>query len=194
MVGLSLRQLFAHAAWVLVSAVAVATVPDSAHADTFRATVTSVQDGDSLTVRSGPRGAGRLLRIRLAGIDAPESKQPFGQAARDSLKAQVDKREVALACHKQDRYQRRVCRVQVVAPSGLASQGHPNADDVNREQLKRGMAWHDIRHQGELPQAVREADARAEAQARAARRGLFSQPGPTPPWEWRSRQRKLGVR
>ncbi len=138
------------------------------------ATVNSVQDGDSLTVKL-PGQAG-IQRVRLAGLDAPELEQPFGAAARDSLRALALKREVRLACHKQDRYQRWVCRAQLTSPPGL---------DLSREQLLRGMAWQDQRFQAELPAALREADARAQAQARARQLGLFSRPNPIPPWQWR---------
>lgn len=142
-----------------------------------RATVTSVQDGDSLTVKLP--GGGATQRVRLVGIDAPELRQPMGHASRESLRSLALRREVALTCNKQDRYARWVCRAHLSA----------NGTDLSREQLLRGMAWQDRRRQGELPAPMRAADERAEAQARRAGRGVFSQPDPVPPWQWRRAHR-----
>jgi endonuclease YncB( thermonuclease family) len=145
---------------------------------TLSATVTSVQDGDSLSVRLAGRTG--TQRVRLAGLDAPELRQPMGQASRESLRVLALRREVALTCHKQDRYERWVCRARLL----------PHGTDLSREQLLRGMAWQDRRHQAELPAATQTADAQAEALARQERRGVFSQPNPVPPWVWRRAERQ----
>lgn len=44
--------------------------------------VVRVLDGDTIEVL---QNSGALSRVRLAGIDAPEKKQPFGQRSRQSL-------------------------------------------------------------------------------------------------------------
>jgi endonuclease YncB( thermonuclease family) len=165
--------------WLLAaSALAAGTGATPTGAAPLRAIVNSVQDGDSLTVKLP--GATDMQRVRLAGLDAPELRQPMGQASRESLRALALRREVALTCHKQDRYARWVCRARLTS----------NGADLSREQLLRGMAWQDQRHQAELPTATRAADAQAEAMARAERRGVFSQPHPLPPWEWRRAERQ----
>ena len=54
--------------------------------DTFTGAVTKVHDGDSIHIT--PKGEKRVI-IRLAGIDAPEIKQPFGIASRDRLRSMI---------------------------------------------------------------------------------------------------------
>lgn len=45
-------------------------------------------------------------KIRLTGIDAPESKPAFGQASKRALSEREYGREVSLECGKTDRYPR----------------------------------------------------------------------------------------
>ena len=62
----------------------------------------------------------------------------------------------------------------------------PDGRSLNQELVRQGMAWHYRRyapHDSTL--------SRRESEARAARRGLWSQPNPVPPWEWRSRGPEL---
>lgn len=62
--------------------------------------------------------------------------------------------------------------------------------DVNREQVARGFAWHYVAYGREQSAMDRERYAAAESWARAERRGLWSIPNPTAPWDFRKRQRK----
>lgn len=77
-------------------------------------------------------------------------------------------------CHKTDRYGRKVCRVLV---GGV---------DVGLEQIRAGLAWYFRRYGNELPPNRRQQYADGEAQAKDARRGLWADVAPVPPWEWRS--------
>lgn len=84
-----------------------------------------VLDGDTVLIRR----AGGLVKIRLAGIDAPEKDQAFGADSRDSLSDIVKDKRVNVASQAVDRYGRMVAKLSV---DGL---------DVNAEQVRRGMAW-----------------------------------------------------
>ncbi|XAI95637.1 hypothetical protein [Microcystis phage Mae-JY22] len=128
--------------------------------------VVSVQDGDTLTVLV--EGC-RPLKVRLAEIDAPEKKQPFNQPAKKSLAAMCHGVRATVKVQTYDRYGRAVGRVFC---EGV---------DANREQLARGLAWLYVAF------ATDESLIEVEAEAREARRGLWSEPNPTPPWEWRRR-------
>lgn len=126
--------------------------------------VVAVADGDTLTLAVD---GNEPIHIRLAGIDAPEHDQPFGQRSKQSLAELAFGKTASVAVSKIDDYGR---RIGVVTVAGV---------DVEAEQVRRGLAWV-YRHYGD--------DARLlalEAEAKAARRGLWADANPMPPWEWR---------
>lgn len=131
--------------------------------------VVRVSDGDTFT---GLDAANRQIKIRLHGIDAPETRQAFGTAARKSLAHLIAGKTVSVAEVDRDRYGRVVARVRV------------DDLDVNREQVARGMAWRFERYdrQNEFGQA--------EARARGARAGLWADAAPIPPWECLTKKTK----
>ncbi len=139
--------------------------------------VVSVADGDTLTV--APEGAGRV-KVRLYGIDAPEVRhketpgQPFGQNARRALRALTLGRNVAVAIVDIDAHDR---AVGVVYESGV---------DINLAMVREGWAWAYRRYLS-APYASEYLD--AEREARAKHCGLWQQPNPSPPWEYRRRAR-----
>ena len=98
-----------------------------AQADNLVGKVVHVADGDTLTVLDDAK---TQHKIRLAGIDAPESKQAFGQVSKHSLADQVAGQVVAVEWDKVDRYGRKVGKVI------LGSQ------DANLRQIQLGLAWH----------------------------------------------------
>lgn len=99
-------------------------VSASAFGEEFFARVIVVIDGDTVLIR---RSSG-LVKIRLAGIDAPEIAQDFGATAKHSLSGLVKGRQVKIASEAMDQYGRMVAHLSV---DGL---------DVNAEQIRRGMA------------------------------------------------------
>ena len=111
-------------------------------------------------------------KIRLHGIDAPEKKQAFGNASRKFLSGLVANREVRVTCSKRDRYGR---IVGIVFLDGR---------DVNLEMLKAGLAWHYKKYDS-TP-----AYAQAEAEARAAKRGLWQDKSPIEPESFRKAKRE----
>jgi endonuclease YncB( thermonuclease family) len=136
--------------------------------------VVGVTDGDTITVLDGARAQ---HTVRLGGIDAPERGQPFGTVAKENLSKLVYDRRVEARCWKRDRYGREVCSVFL------------GTRDAGLEMIRDGYAWHFKEFQAEQSPEEREVYARTEESAKAARRGLWSEPNPLPPWDWR-RSRK----
>lgn len=132
--------------------------------------VVGVADGDTITVLDAQH---RQHKIRLAGIDAPEKKQPFGTRSKQNLSALVFGKTVAVEWGKRDRYQRIVGKVLVA--------GH----DASLEQLRAGLAWWYRQYAKEQTPEDRALYEAAEAEAGTARRGLWSDSKPIPPWDWR---------
>ena len=131
--------------------------------------VVSIQDGDTLTVLVSKK----QIKVRLTEIDAPERKQPFGTRSRQSLAELCANKDARIVVQGKDRYGRTLGRVRC---AGM---------DANAEQVRRGMAWVFERY------AAKESRLYAmEAEARAARRGLWQDARPVPPWEWRQRTRQ----
>jgi len=144
------------------------------HAAELRGLAVSVADGDTITVLDS---ANQQHRIRLAGIDAPEKGQPFADRSRLHLAKYVRGQEVIVNWHKRDRYGRLV--------GSVIAFGH----NINLEQVRAGFAWWYREYAREQRPEDRQVYERAEEEARAARRGLWSEANPTPPWEWRSKRR-----
>jgi endonuclease YncB( thermonuclease family) len=114
--------------------------------------VVGVTDGDSLKVLMD----GRQTAVRLEGIDAPETSQPFGKAAKAALSDLVFGRVVVLVpLEKPDRYGRTLARVLV---GGV---------DVNQEMVRQGLAWHYLEYSTDQSLAA------AESEAWQSQRGLW---------------------
>ena len=145
-------------------------LPPASRAIEWVGTVVGIADGDTLTLLDGSK---TLHRIRIDAIAAPERSRPYGQRARQSLADLAHGRGARAECAKTDRYRRAVCRVTV---DGL---------DVGLEQVRRGLAWHYVKYAREQSVEVRLDDARAEADARMARIGLWTAPQPIAPWDYR---------
>lgn len=116
-------------------------------------------------------------KIRVAGIDAPEKAMPWGQRAKQALSDHVFGRDVRVDWSKRDRYGRIVGKVIV------------GGKDAGLALVGEGLAWHYKKYENEQPLADRLEYARLENEARAMRRGLWSDPAPIPPWEWRKHKK-----
>lgn len=137
--------------------------------------VIGVSDGDTISVLNAAK---QVHRVRLAGIDAPERRQAFGERARQALSSLVFGKEVRVVWKKSDRYDRLV---------GVVWLGD---EDANLRLISMGLAWHYKAYQDEQSFSDRLRYAASENAARKARSGLWSDPNPIPPWEFR----KLGTR
>ena len=131
--------------------------------------VVGVHDGDSITVLAS---GNEQIKVRLEGIDAPELKQPFSQSAKEALSSLVFGKDVNFERLKKDRYGRTIAVIFV---------GQTN---VNLELVKLGFAWrYDAYSQNPVLLD-------AQNSAKAAKRGLWADPSPVPPWEWRASKKK----
>lgn len=132
--------------------------------------VVGISDGDTLTLLTPDR---RQTKVRLAEIDTPERRQPYGSRAREALADLAFRRQVRVVVAETDRYGRSVGKV------------YAGGREVNAEMVRRGAAWVYERYNRDprLPAL--------QAEARAARRGLWALPEAErlPPWEWRRRAR-----
>lgn len=133
-------------------------------AQAFPAEVIAILDGDTVIALDAQK---RQTRCRLYGIDAPEKAQAYGQVAKQSLSDMVFRRQVDVQALDTDRYGRTICRLTL---GGV---------DINLEQVTRGMAWVYRRYTSDALYL------RAEDAARAHHRGLWSDPLPVPPWDYR---------
>lgn len=127
----------------------------------------NVSDGDTLTVLVDSQE----IKIRLDGIDAPESKQPFGDKSKQALRELTHGKTVTVSISGKDRYGR---SIGVVAVDGL---------NVNETLIERGLAWHYKRFSTSARLA------KLEQEAREAKRGLWVDADPVAPWEWREREK-----
>jgi endonuclease YncB( thermonuclease family) len=132
--------------------------------------VVGVSDGDTLTLLDANR---TQHKIRLAGIDAPEKAQAFGQASKKSLSDLVYRKQVTVYWDKTDRYQRTLGKVTL------------NEQDICLEQVKRGMAWHYKQYQRDQSPEDRLKYDQAEKEARHNRIGLWADESPVEPSTFR---------
>ena len=111
-------------------------------------------------------------RIRLSGIDCPEKGQAYGNNAKHAASELVFGKEVTLQTHGLDKYGRTLA--DVLLPGGM---------NLNQELVKQGWCWWYPKY---APgDTVLEG---LEKEARAAKKGLWVDPQPVPPWEWRKRK------
>lgn len=145
----------------------------SASAETIQGKVIRVADGDTITVLDQSQ---IQHKIRLSGIDAPEKGMPFGQKSKEHLSKLVAGKQVSVETTKLDRYGRNVGKVLV------------NGLDANLAQVEAGLAWHYKAYEREQSVTDRQVYGEAEDRAREAKKGLWLDREPVPPWEWRRRK------
>ena len=107
------------------------------------------------------------VKVRLAGIDTPEKRQPFGNRAKQALSSLAFQKQALVEIETKDRYGRTVGIVFV------------NGQNVNTELVKQGMAW--VYRKYNKDKALYELESRAKKE----RLGLWLDENPVPPWEWR---------
>ena len=129
--------------------------------------VVGVVDGDLMTCLDD---SGGQHKVRLAEIDAPDLGQDYGTSAREKLADYVFGKTVQVVDQGKDRSGRWIARVYV------------DGVDINRELVAQGAAWHYAAASSDPSLAP------LQEQARSRRLGLWAQPDPLPPWEWRQQQ------
>jgi len=139
----------------------------AAATEEFHGRVVGVTDGDTITVLRN----GRAVTVRLAGIDAPERHQAYGQRAKQFAAALAHSRAVTVRVTGRDRYGRILGEVLL-----------PDGRSLNQELVRAGYAWWFRKYSQDARLA------RLEAEAREGRRGLWADRAPEAPWEFRSRR------
>jgi len=139
-------------------------------AATLYGKVVHIADGDTLTILVV---GNEQVKIRLAGIDTPEKAQPFGNKAKQSLAALTFQKQASVEIETKDRYGRTVGRVIVAGK------------DVNAELVRQGMAWVYRKYTNDQTLYA------LEAQAKRAKRGLWTTDHPIEPWLWRKGKRTV---
>ena len=131
--------------------------------------VVGVSDGDTLTLLVPDGASFKQVKVRLGEIDTPESKQPYGERAKQILSDLAFGKQARVMVQDTDKYGRTVGRVYV---GGV---------DVNAEMVKQGAAW--VYRQYAKDQTL----FRLEEQAKATTQGLWGLPEAQrcPPWDWR---------
>ena len=141
-------------------------------AEEFIGEVVAVTDGDTIGVMRD----GKMVKVRLYGIDAPEKKQPYGTAAKKALMGLLGDAPVKVEVVSRDRYGRLVGKVWS-GPTG----------NVNENMLHYGMAW-------AYRQYLKGDDLfrymRIEGDAMTSNIGLWADTNRVPPWEWRRAKKK----
>ncbi len=133
----------------------------------FTAKVIRIVDGDTLEVLY----AELPIMIRLEHIDCPEKrgKQPYGNAAKKALSDLCSGQEVKVEWNgDKDRNGRYISVIY-----------NQNGINANQEMVRLGMAWHFKKY------STDEEYAKLENEARKNKVGLWQDPNPVPPWEWR---------
>lgn len=153
----------------LVGAI-VCFVALSIQAGTITGRIVGVTDGDTVTVLDANQ---QQHKIRLAGIDAPEKAQPFGDRSKQNLAAMVFNKNVTVDWEKQDHYGRTVGKILI------------DGKDANLAQIIAGMAWWYEKYRNEQSPADQRLYEQAEQKARTQRIGLWGDTTSIPPWNFR---------
>ena len=138
-------------------------------ASDYTGKVVSVLDGDTIEVLNGHHAE----RIRLSGIDCPEKKQAFGKRAKQAASELVFGKKVAIQTHGKDHRKRTLGYV-------ILSDGR----NVNHTLVKDGWCWWYRKYAPK--DTVLEG---LEKEARDAKKGLWVDPQPVPPWIYRKGSR-----
>ncbi|MBR1565871.1 MAG: thermonuclease family protein [Oscillospiraceae bacterium] len=140
----------------------------------FDGRVMRVVDGDTVEVM---RENGETLSVHLAGVDAPEPKQEYGQEAAAALSGMLAGRRVRVRVLAVDRYKRPIVLLDL------------NGEDVAESLVRSGSAWVYRKYLSSLPETLRSRYIAAENEAKSLQAGLWANPDSMPPWAWRHRSR-----
>lgn len=142
-------------------------------AESFDGKVVRVADSDSITVLTDQK---RQIKVRLYGIDCPESRQAYGSRAKQFTSGKVFGQRVHVEVMDVDRYGRTV---------GIVTTADGTV--VNRELLAYGMAWvYTAYCKAPLCREWKQ----VEQKARQAKVGLWADKSPVSPWKWRTLKRE----
>lgn len=154
--------------FIISSILAMASV--AANAEAIQGSIVEVSDGDTVTLLTAQK---QQVKIRVQGIDAPERSQAFGNVARQAMAKAVFQKDVEAQCSSTDRYGRKICVIYV------------NGMDAGLHLVSQGLAWHYKQYEREQSPRDRASYSYTEENARAQRVGLWTEPNPMAPWDFR---------
>jgi endonuclease YncB( thermonuclease family) len=147
-----------------------AAEPDPPAREQLAAKVIAYASGSAFSVLDPKE---KLRRVKLAGIDTPETTQRFGAQARQLAAEYLSAKPILIAIDKTEKDARVHGRVNV------------DGRDVGLVLIEAGLAWCDPHDAAILPEQIRETYWKACDTAKAQRRGLWQDGHPTPPWDYR---------
>ncbi len=173
-------KYFTLAALLIVAAFQVGHIffghTQAADKETISVKVVGISDGDTITVLTANK---QQLKVRLAGIDAPERSQAFGMRARKHLADEIFGKIIELEVRGTDKYKRTLGIIYL------------NDQDINEKMIKDGFAWFYKKYASSQPEEEAQRYESAEEAARSEEIGLWSMKDPTPPWIYRKEQKKV---
>lgn len=156
----------------IIIAILLLNYAAASHAEKIMGRVINVASGDKLTLLDT---SNVIHSVRLVGIDAPETIQPFGKESRNELLSMVYDKEVIVESIKSKRPQILIGRVVI------------NKTDINLYQIKQGMAWVSDSYKVKLSGLDQEIYAKAQLQAKYKQLGLWKDKCPISPWRFREK-------
>ncbi len=154
-----------HCVGALLYLVLVPWEPVHGQEQTFAGMTVGIMDGDTVEVMHN----GAAERVRLNGIDCPETKQAFGTKAKQKTASLCYRKLVTVSAEGRDRYGRTIGEITL-----------PNGKSLNKELVRTGFAWW-YRKYAPNNKELEE----LEQQARKKKRGLWKDKTPIPPWDFR---------
>ena len=134
--------------------------------EAINARVVKVIDGDTIEVLDDKN---KLHRVRLFGIDAPESKQAYGQKSRNFLASMIASKNIKLIQKDKDKYSRIVAIIKL------------GTEDINKKMVQNGFAWAYTYYSDIYATDMKE--------ARKKKLGLWADKNPIEPFKWRQMNR-----
>ncbi|MBC7619518.1 MAG: thermonuclease family protein [Candidatus Saccharibacteria bacterium] len=169
------RRLFLILVWGLLTQNAFSREPQ-AEPIPLHGMISGVTDGDTVTLLDAQN---MRYKLRLAGIDAPEMRMPFGVQAKQFLEKRLLNKKVVALITKQDRYGRDIATLLLAG------------EDINLQLIQAGLAWHYTKYAREQTDESAARYSNAERKARMQSVGLWQADSPQSPWDWRAdRKRK----
>jgi len=129
----------------------------------FALEITYFYDGDTVKIKD----AGKVYKLRITDIDAPERNQAYGLKSRRALINFCKNTSVQVQLLGTDKYGRKLGKLDC------------NNQDVSFYMLENGDAWFYEQYSSDSALEL------AELEAREKKRGLWQSQHPTPPWIWR---------
>lgn len=152
-----------------IALLAVFCLSSLVHAHTLQVRVVEIQDGKTIIVEN----TNRRFKVVLKGADAPELDQPAGDVARQHLADLILNKEVAIEF------------TGMVTGSYFIARVFSEERDISMQMIRDGVAWYDRSNEIEMTADERSLYAESEQAARSERRGIWQDPHPTSPWDWR---------